>query len=76
MHAKLRRMDSTQTDRMIKIFNLAYYTVKSEMSFPSFPGLHKQNGVDLGDSDNTVARSVSFTLTLQLIVSIELPNVS
>ena len=36
------------------------------MSFPSFPGLHKQNGIDLGDcysSDKAVARSVSLTLT-------------
>ncbi|KAK7156938.1 hypothetical protein R3I94_006858 [Phoxinus phoxinus] len=47
------RMDEAIQEKMVKLFNIAYFIVKEEMAFTMFPklvALHHTNGLDLGNT--------------------------
>ena len=53
------RMEAAVQDKMVKLFNIAYFIAKEEQPFTLFPKLmmlHKTNGLDLGSTyHNNVA---------------------
>lgn len=68
MGRQIRQMESGQREKMIKIFNIAYYSVRNEIAFSAFPGLidlHIKNGVDMVHgyaNDKAIARWVGLIL--------------
>ncbi|KAJ8385108.1 hypothetical protein AAFF_G00192490 [Aldrovandia affinis] len=47
------RMDAAIKEKMVKLFNIAYFIAKEEASFTMFPklvALHQTNGLDLGST--------------------------
>ncbi|KAJ8412699.1 hypothetical protein AAFF_G00116500 [Aldrovandia affinis] len=47
------RMDAAIKEKMVKLFNIAYFIAKEEASFTMFPklvALHQMNGLDLGST--------------------------
>ncbi|KAJ8412747.1 hypothetical protein AAFF_G00116980 [Aldrovandia affinis] len=50
---ELGRMDAAIKEKMVKLFNIAYFIAKEEASFTMFPklvALHQTNGLDLGST--------------------------
>ncbi|KAJ8375727.1 hypothetical protein SKAU_G00063070 [Synaphobranchus kaupii] len=49
------RMDAAIKEKMVKLFNIAYFIAKEEAAFTMFPklvALHQMNGLDLGSTYN------------------------
>lgn len=49
------KMDAVVKEKMIKLFNIAYFIAKEAASFTMFPkliALHQKNGLDLGSTYN------------------------
>ena len=67
MNVLVRNMEAGVCEKMVKLFNIAFFVVKEEIAFAKFPSLcalHIKNDVELGQTYLMIMLAVLLSTTL------------